>query len=160
MASSDFNRQLFASGRQQGALGSMGAGDAKAHTIPLLAAVLPGGFGKDSKHGVFAGLDTKGFFSGEVNGIGGIFQPKSGDQWVKNLGSGRSNGESLKKAPSPRASGPFFYYGAISRALYSGKRRMASAREGEDEARGSTHSTTSAAALFLLLPAPALPATI
>ncbi len=50
------------------------------------------------------------------------------------------------------------YLAAITRALYSGNRRMASAREGEEEARGSTHVTTSASLVFLLPPAPALPA--
>jgi hypothetical protein len=63
----------------------MGAGGAKTSSIPLLATILPGGIGKDSKHGVFAGFDTKGFVSGEVNGIGGIFQPKSGDGLIKAL---------------------------------------------------------------------------
>jgi hypothetical protein len=85
MASPDFNQQLFASGQQQGALGCMGAGEAKGCSIPLLATILPAGIGKDSKHGVFAGLDTKGFFSAETNGIGGVFQAKSGDGWVKAL---------------------------------------------------------------------------
>jgi len=80
------NQQLFACGQQQGALGCM-EGNAKTSSLPLLAAILPVGIGKDSRQGVFAGLDTKGLFSGEVNGIGGIFQPKPGDGWVKALSS-------------------------------------------------------------------------
>jgi hypothetical protein len=77
----DVNQQLFASGRQPGALGSMGAGevDAKRSAIPLLAVVL--GF-KDSA-GYLRGFDSPGFTAGGVNGIGGAFTPKSGDKVIQ-----------------------------------------------------------------------------
>jgi hypothetical protein len=101
----DVNQQLFASGRQPGALGSMGAGevDAKRSAIPLLAVVL--GF-KDSA-GYLKVFESPGFVSGGVNGIGGAFTPKSGDKVIQafqNTGEGDTRFQNMV-ASGPRNSG-------------------------------------------------------
>lgn len=88
MAAPDFNQQLFASGQMPGALGAHGGGG-KGSSLPLLAAL----GAKDAKTYWFEGLNPPqavlaGLIGGDTNGIAGIFTPKSGDQWVKNLGSG------------------------------------------------------------------------
>jgi hypothetical protein len=77
----DVNQQLFASGRQPGALGSMGAGevDAKRSAIPLLAVAL----GAKDSAGYLRGFDSPGFTAGGVNGFGGAFTPKSGDKVIQ-----------------------------------------------------------------------------
>jgi|SRR5580704_9127244 hypothetical protein len=101
----DVNQQLFASGRQPGALGSMGAGevDAKRSAIPLLAVV----FGAKDSAGYLKVFDSPGFGNGGVNGIGGAFTPKSGDKVIQafqNTGNADTYFQNLVAA-APRESG-------------------------------------------------------